>query len=65
MLLNLTRPVGLELLKVERLVDLLRKEGFRASRTHFDTVSVRTTANASQLTKLAEQHCQPIRAAKN
>merc|ERR1712142_1011149 len=52
-------PKDMELLKVDRLVELLRKEGHRASRTHFDTVSVRTTATASHIKKLAQQYRQP------
>jgi len=57
-------PKGLELIKMDRLVDLLRKQGFRASRTHLDSMSVRTNANSTQLKQIFEQHCHPIPASR-
>ena len=51
---------GLELMKVDSLVELLRREGFRASRTHLDSAAVRTDASAAHLRRIFSQHCRTI-----
>jgi len=53
-------PKGLEQPKMPRLVEDLQRAGFRASRTHFDTGAVRTTASAVQLKAVMTQSCKPI-----
>ncbi|XP_071096497.1 TRMT1-like protein [Haliotis cracherodii] len=43
--------------KLDRMVTLLRSSGFRASRTHFDAVAMRTDANLKQIYGVLKQHC--------
>jgi tRNA G26 N,N-dimethylase Trm1 len=53
-------PKGLELIKMPRLVEILQKEGFRASRTHFESMAIRTNATATDLRNVLSKHCTPI-----
>ncbi|XP_067662516.1 TRMT1-like protein isoform X1 [Haliotis asinina] len=43
--------------KIDRMVTLLRSSGYRASRTHFDAVAIRTDANLKQIYTVLKQHC--------
>lgn len=45
-------PKGQQLLRVDTVIQFLRKAGHRASRTHFDREAVRTNASLSDLTKI-------------
>ncbi|XP_069698025.1 TRMT1-like protein [Periplaneta americana] len=45
-------PKGPQLLRVDTVIQFLRKAGYRASRTHFDREAVRTNATLSNLTKI-------------
>jgi tRNA G26 N,N-dimethylase Trm1 len=45
-------PKGPQLLRVDTVIQFLRKAGYRASRTHFDREAVRTNASLSDLTKI-------------
>ncbi|XP_021922557.1 TRMT1-like protein isoform X2 [Zootermopsis nevadensis] len=46
---------GPQLLRVDIVIQFLRRAGYRASRTHFDREAVRTNANLSDLTKILTQ----------
>jgi len=45
-------PKGPQVLPADKVVETLHKEGFRASRTHFDPMAVRTSASLQQLVKI-------------
>jgi hypothetical protein len=45
-------PKGPQLLRVDTVIQFLRKAGYRASRTHFDRGAVRTNATLSNLTTI-------------
>jgi tRNA G26 N,N-dimethylase Trm1 len=45
-------PKGPQLLRVDTVIQFLRKAGYRASRTHFDREAVRTNASLSDLMKI-------------
>lgn len=47
--LHSNQPKGSKMLKADKVVTILRNNGFRASRTHFDREAVKTNANAEEL----------------
>ncbi|XP_033730706.1 TRMT1-like protein [Pecten maximus] len=49
---------GINVPKYPILIDLLRKEGHRASRTHFDFGGIRTSASLADVTMILSKHCQ-------
>ncbi|XP_074654770.1 tRNA (guanine(27)-N(2))-dimethyltransferase-like [Tubulanus polymorphus] len=53
---NLTHRKLRKLIRVNKLVTHAQQEGFRCSRTHFDTNSVRSNASNAQLVALAEKY---------
>jgi hypothetical protein len=48
-------PKGPQLLRVDTVIQFLRKAGYRASRTHFDRGAVRTSASLSNLMEVLTQ----------
>ncbi|XP_069120823.1 TRMT1-like protein [Argopecten irradians] len=49
---------GINFPKYPVLLDLLRREGHRASRTHFDFGGIRTSASLADITLILTNHCQ-------
>jgi tRNA G26 N,N-dimethylase Trm1 len=47
--LHTNQPKDSKMLKADKIVSILRNNGFRASRTHFDREAVKTNASASKL----------------
>lgn len=49
------------LIKVSKIIEILRKHGYRASRTHFDPEAVRTSASLTEyktaIEKFYSEHC--------
>ena len=46
---KITGLVLLYLFRSEKLITMLKSQGFRASRTHFDPTAIRTDANIAQM----------------
>ncbi|OWF56094.1 TRMT1-like protein [Mizuhopecten yessoensis] len=49
---------GIDVPKYPVLLDLLHREGHRASRTHFDFGGIRTSATLTDVTLILSKHCQ-------
>jgi tRNA G26 N,N-dimethylase Trm1 len=47
--LHANQPKDSKMLKADKIVTILRNNGFRASRTHFDREAVKTSASAEEL----------------
>ncbi|XP_071949115.1 TRMT1-like protein [Antedon mediterranea] len=57
--IHLHTAKGKDALKMKKVIELLKQNGYRASRTHFDPVAVRTNADMHSFLEILTSNSQP------
>lgn len=53
---SLSKKFKIKLIRTERLIGLLNEKGFKASRTHFNPLSIRTNASVKEIVEVIKQN---------